>query len=86
MLFWIKFEDDDERVFTVQAKDRGAAAQLARLHKQGKITSIKPLPHPSQPHLGPVEDASGSALPDLCWRPHLCAGNTSCPTTPSCTS
>ena len=86
MLFWIKFKDDEEKGYTVQAEDRGAAAQLARIQKPGNIVSIKSLPYPSQPHLGPIEDVNGNAMGDFCWKPHECAGNTACPSVPTCVS
>lgn len=76
--YWITFAA--KRAGCVQANDEAAArARAEELMPPSEITSIKVLPYLASPRL---DNGPG---PNFCYRPHECAGRTSCPNRLSCT-
>ena len=77
--YWVRFTEG--RCVCVEAEGADKARGLATSETGWEITSCAILPYPADPRVGPQ-----SGMPSFCYTPQRCAGNTSCPTDPSCTS
>jgi hypothetical protein len=76
--FWITFAAKRSGCI-VAPTEADARTRAEDLMPPSEIESIKVLPYPASPRL---DDGAGG--PNFCFRPHECAGRTSCPQRTSC--
>jgi hypothetical protein len=62
------------------------AIEIAADHGYPAADTARTLPYPAMPRVGPIRSGEGGPCPAFCYKPRGCAGKTSCPTRPSCTS
>lgn len=80
MYWWVKFEE--RKPACIEAKsEEDALARARELVPLNRVMEIDALPYPAEPRLNRT-----SICPSFCWTPERCAGRTSCPRRPCCTS
>lgn len=79
--YWVKFKGSAPGC--VEAED--AESAMAAVSHLSPVSAER-IPYPAEPRL--VVDKSGryGKIPSFCYRPERCAGRSSCPFAPSCTS
>jgi hypothetical protein len=82
--FWIHFSR--HRAACVEAEDFRDAEQLAFSLTGERPIKMDTLPYPANPRLNQVIGLSGSPTPTFCYAPDRCAGCSSCPRDPACSS
>lgn len=82
--YWVTFEDGSAGC--VQARSNEDVDAVATEATGKEVHDVKVLPYPAEPRLRVVEHDRYGRSPSFCYRPGECAGRTSCPTNPSCTS
>jgi len=81
--FWITFENGDAGYCDAETAE--AATEKASELTGKTAKSVETLPYPATPIIWQKESEYGPC-PAFCYQPRKCAGRTSCPTRPSCTS
>lgn len=81
--FWVNFNEGGSGYCDGKTED--SAKQKAEEVSGKTVKAIKTLPYPAKPIIWQEEREYGYC-PAFCYRPNICAGNTSCPTNPSCTN
>lgn len=88
--FWITFTDGSTGYCQGSSEyDAKSIAEKLTGKKVGggpwKDFTMKPLPYPAAPIIWQLDHPVNGKCPAFCFKPHQCAGSTSCPQSHSCT-